>query len=133
MPDTKESPEFIEACRLADVPAGGSLKVDLFGTAIAVVRTAEGVFAIRDACSHADVLLSEGEVEGCTIECWLHGSQFDLRTGAPLSLPAVVAVPVYAVRLIGEGDDTVVEVASTPTVVSPTDSSATSQAATEEL
>ena len=128
MSDAKVSPEFINACRLADVPINGSLKVDLDGTAVAIVRTAEGVFAIRDACSHADVLLSEGEVDGCTIECWLHGSQFDLRTGAPLTLPAVVAVPVYEVRLSGEGEDTVVEVAA-----SPTDISATSQAATEKL
>ncbi len=127
MSDAKVSPEFINACRLADVPINGSLKVDLDGTAVAIVRTAEGVFAIRDACSHADVLLSEGEVDGCTIECWLHGSQFDLRTGAPLTLPAVVAVPVYEVRLSGEGEDTVVEVAA-----SPTDISATSQAATEK-
>ena len=127
MSDAKVSPEFINACRLADVPINGSLKVDLDGTAVAIVRTAEGVFAIRDACSHADVLLSEGEVEGCTIECWLHGSQFDLRTGSPLTLPAVVAVPVYEVRLSGEGEDTVVEVAA-----SPTDISATSQAATEK-
>ena len=127
MSDAKVSPEFINACRLADVPINGSLKVDLDGTAVAIVRTAEGVFAIRDAFSHADVLLSEGEVDGCTIECWLHGSQFDLRTGAPLTLPAVVAVPVYEVRLSGEGEDTVVEVAA-----SPTDISATSQAATEK-
>ena len=127
MSDAKVSPEFINACRLADVPINGSLKVDLDGTDVAIVRTAEGVFAIRDACSHADVLLSEGEVDGCTIECWLHGSQFDLRTGAPLTLPAVVAVPVYEVRLSGEGEDTVVEVAA-----SPTDISATSQAATEK-
>ncbi len=133
MSDSKALPEFIEACRLADVPPGGSLKVDLAGTAVAIVRTAEGVFAIRDACSHADVLLSEGEVEGCTIECWLHGSQFDLRTGSPLTLPAVVAVPVYEVRLRGEGDATVVEVASSPTDFSPGSNAVTSQAATEEL
>ena len=133
MSDATESPAFIMACRLADVPVSGSLNVDLDGTAVAVVRTAEGVFAIRDACSHADVLLSEGEVEGCTIECWLHGSQFDLRTGAPLTLPAVVAVPVYEVRLRGEGDATVVEVASSPTDFSPGSNAVTSQAATEEL
>ena len=133
MSDSKALPEFIEACRLADVPPGGSLKVDLAGTSVAIVRTAEGVFAIRDACSHADVLLSEGEVEGCTIECWLHGSQFDLRTGSPLTLPAVVAVPVYEVRLRGEGDATVVEVASSPTDFSPGSNAVTSQAATEEL
>ena len=133
MSDSKALPEVIEACRLADVPPGGSLKVDLAGTSVAIVRTAEGVFAIRDACSHADVLLSEGEVEGCTIECWLHGSQFDLRTGSPLTLPAVVAVPVYEVRLRGEGDATVVEVASSPTDFSPGSNAVTSQAATEEL
>ena len=133
MSDAKESPEFIEACRLVDVPVSGSFTVNLDGTAVAIVRTGEGVFAIRDACSHADVLLSEGEVEGCTIECWLHGSQFDLRTGAPLTLPAVVAVPVYEVRLSGEGDDTVVEVAVSPTDFSARSHADTSQAATKEL
>ena len=42
------------------------------------------VYAISDVCSHADVSLSEGEVEDCTIECWLHGSRFDL---APATRP----------------------------------------------
>ena len=111
--------EFVVACRLADVPMNGALHVDVDDSPIAVVRNAEGVFAIRDACSHADVRLSEGEVEGCAIECWLHGSQFDLRTGIPITLPAIVAVPVYEVRLSGDGDDTVVEVATTPTDVHP--------------
>jgi len=43
--------------------------------------------------------LSEGEVEGCLLECWLHGSQFDLRTGKPVSLPAIDPVPVYPVKI----------------------------------
>ncbi len=107
--------DFVVACRLADVPLNGAAHVDVNGTPIAVAHTAEGVFAIRDVCSHADVRLSEGEVDGCAIECWLHGSQFDLRTGSPMTLPAIVAVPVYEVRLSGEGDDTVVEIATTPT------------------
>ena len=60
------------------------------------VRDENGeVHAIHDICSHADVALSEGEVDGCTIECWLHGSRFDLRTGEPTGPPAVSAVPVY--------------------------------------
>jgi len=42
-------------------------------------------------------------VDGCTIECWLHGSQFDLRTGEPLSLPANKPVPVFPVAVEGEG------------------------------
>nr|WP_279579325.1 non-heme iron oxygenase ferredoxin subunit [Fodinicola feengrottensis] len=54
-------------------------------------------------CSHAEVPLSEGDVEGCTIECWLHGSQFDLRTGKPTGPPATEAVPTYETR-ISDGD-----------------------------
>ena len=42
--------------------------------------------------------LSEGEVYGHTIECWLHGSCFDVRTGVPTGPPATVPVPVYPVK-----------------------------------
>ncbi|HEY1820237.1 MAG TPA: non-heme iron oxygenase ferredoxin subunit, partial [Trebonia sp.] len=59
-------------------------------------------------CSHAAVPLSEGEVDGHTIECWLHGSCFDLRTGKPTSMPATVPVPVYPVKI--EGDDVLVSI-----------------------
>lgn len=94
---------FVRACAVADVPLGTVIPVDLGGDAdIAVVNTAEGFFAIRDVCSHAEVPLSEGEVDGCTLECYLHGSRFDLRTGLPLELPAVVPVPVYPVHVDGD-------------------------------
>ena len=64
------------------------------------MRTDDGeVYAIRDVCSHAEVPLSEGEIDGCTLECWLHGSRFDLRTGAPTGLPATEPVPVYPVEI----------------------------------
>jgi 3-phenylpropionate/trans-cinnamate dioxygenase ferredoxin subunit len=53
-------------------------------------------------CSHGAVSLSDGEVEGTTIECWLHGSKFDLRTGVPTGLPATRPVPVYPVTVDGE-------------------------------
>jgi len=70
---------------------------------------AEGqVFAINDICSHANGSLSEGEVDGCSIECWLHGSTFDLPTGKPSGLPATRPVPVYPVKI--EGDDVLVSV-----------------------
>jgi 3-phenylpropionate/trans-cinnamate dioxygenase ferredoxin component len=105
---------FHEVCCLSDVAPNSAKRVVVDGIAIAVVRTNEGVFAISDRCSHADVSLAEGEVDGCTIECWLHGSAFDLRTGAPLSLPAFTPVPTYAVRVDGEGDAAVVLVDPTP-------------------
>jgi 3-phenylpropionate/trans-cinnamate dioxygenase ferredoxin subunit len=62
-------------------------------------------------CTHATVPLSEGEVEDCTIECWLHGSRFDLRTGEPTGLPAITPVDVYPVSI--EGDDVYVDTSRT--------------------
>lgn len=94
---------FQRACGVAEVPVGSVRAVDLGGDAdIAVVNTAEGLFAITDRCSHADVPLSEGEVDGCTLECLAHGSRFDLRTGRPLEPPAVAPVSVFPIRV----DDT---------------------------
>ena len=109
--------DFLRVAALGDVPVGSALKVAVNDRDIAVVNCDEGVFAISDICSHADVSLSEGEVIDCTIECWLHGSQFNLRTGAPLSPPAIYAVPTYEVRLVTEGDVTFIEVATEPTPV----------------
>ena len=100
---------FKRACALSDLAEGESLAVELEGEPVAVVRTEGEVFAIRDVCSHAEVPLTEGEVDGYTIECWLHGSCFDLRTGEPTNMPATVPVPVYPVRI--EGDDVLVSVA----------------------
>jgi 3-phenylpropionate/trans-cinnamate dioxygenase ferredoxin subunit len=100
---------FLEVCKLVDVPSPGALAVVAAGVPVAVVRDGDGgLHALRDICSHADVALSEGEVDGCTLECWLHGSRFDLRTGHPSGPPATSSVPVYAVRVEGEGDDAVV-------------------------
>ena len=105
---------FEQACLLSELPTGRAKRVMVGGVAVAIVRTDDGVFAINDRCSHADVSLSDGEIDGCAIECWLHGSAFDLRTGVPLSLPAIVPVATYPVRVTGEGDAAVVEIDPTP-------------------
>jgi 3-phenylpropionate/trans-cinnamate dioxygenase ferredoxin subunit len=102
---------FTPAAPLADVPAGGSLAVELDGQEIVLVRDGDEVYALRDECSHAAIPLSEGEVDGCEIECWLHGSRFDARTGKPLNLPATEAVPTYSTQI--EGDTVMVDL-STP-------------------
>jgi 3-phenylpropionate/trans-cinnamate dioxygenase ferredoxin subunit len=69
------------------------------------VRIGDDVYAVGDRCSHADVSLSEGEVlaDEFEIECWKHGSSFDLKTGEPQSLPATKPVPVYEVQVV-DGD-----------------------------
>lgn len=106
--ETGSTTGFVPACRLGEVPDPGALRVEISGLPVAIVRTDGEVYAIRDVCSHAEVPLSEGEVDGTTIECWLHGSCFDLRTGKPTGLPATRPVPVYPVRIDGSGDDAVV-------------------------
>lgn len=105
---------LVDVCALGDLGMGAVRKVEADGQDIALVRCDEGVFAIGNRCSHADVDLSEGEVEGCALECWLHGSQFDLRTGKPLTPPAVQPVPTYAVVIDGEGDGARVLIDLTP-------------------
>ncbi len=83
---------------------------------VAIVASDGEIFAIRDLCSHARVSLSEGLVEDGCIECWLHGSRFDLRTGTALNLPAIQAVPVYPVRI--EGKQISVDVSNPKTITS---------------
>lgn len=90
------------------------VRVVLGETAMAVVSIDGEVFAIGDRCSHADVSLSEGEVDGCALECWLHGSAFDLRTGAPLTLPAIEPVPVFATRIAEDEGIAYLEINPTP-------------------
>lgn len=93
---------FVRACAVTEVPVGTVKSIDLGGPMpIAIAHTKQGFFAIRDSCSHAEVPLSEGELEGCTLECEAHGSRFDLRSGMPLEPPAITAVPIYPVRLDG--------------------------------
>jgi 3-phenylpropionate/trans-cinnamate dioxygenase ferredoxin subunit len=90
------------ACAVDELPEAGAIQVIIDGDAYAIVRDEEGgIHALEDRCTHAEVALSEGEVEDCSIECWLHGSRFDLTTGAPLELPAVTPVRVYAVTVEG--------------------------------
>ena len=103
-----EAPVFSRACALSDLPAEGVIGVEVGGEPVAVARVGGEIFAIRDVCSHAEVPLSEGEVYGHTVECWLHGSCFDLRTGKPTGPPASKPVPVYPVKI--EGDDVLVAV-----------------------
>jgi 3-phenylpropionate/trans-cinnamate dioxygenase ferredoxin subunit len=99
---------FQRACSYAELVDGRPHRAEVDGLDVAVVRDGDEVFAIEDECSHASVALSEGDVEGCTIECWMHGSRFDLRTGKPLGPPATEPVPVFPVRV--DGDDVLVDI-----------------------
>ncbi len=89
---------FQPAVHLDDLPDVGAVQVVVADRTLSIVRAEDGsLHAIDDTCSHAEVSLSEGEVEDCAIECWLHGSRFDLRTGQPTGLPATQPIAVYPV------------------------------------
>ena len=94
------TPQYHEVAKLKELPNGSAMRVEVDGVEVALVHTEGQVYAIDDVCSHAEVSLSEGEVQGCFIECWLHGSRFDLLTGAPTGLPATRPVAVYPVHVI---------------------------------
>lgn len=93
---------FVRVCTLDELPTEGVAAADIHGRIVAIVRTADGdVHAVDDTCSHANVSLSEGELDGCTLECWLHGSRFDIRTGDPSGPPATVPIAVHHVKIEG--------------------------------
>ncbi|MBA2813632.1 non-heme iron oxygenase ferredoxin subunit [Streptomyces sp. KM273126] len=99
MPDSG----YTHLCTLDVLEENIPRRFEVEGVAVTLVLTEQQVFAIHDTCSHSAVSLSEGEVDDCSIECWLHASRFDLRTGKPLDPPATRPVPVYPVR-IDEGN-----------------------------
>ena len=96
------------ACGLSELEQDTALRVEIDGVPMAVVLDSNGeVHAIGDTCTHGEISLSEGFVEGETLECWAHGSQFSLLTGKPLNLPAFEPVPVYVVQI--DGDDVLID------------------------
>lgn len=87
---------------LDDLVENTPKRVEVEGKDVCVVRQGAEVFAIADLCSHAEASLSEGDVTPGRIECWLHGAEFDLRTGEALTPPASAPVKRYSVTIEGD-------------------------------
>lgn len=95
---------MLRICPLADLPAGEALRIDEVTPPIAVFHTDDGeVFAIDDTCTHQDASLADGWLEGCEVECPLHASRFDLRTGEVDEPPAQRGVRTHQVSIV-DGD-----------------------------
>ena len=90
-----------ELCKVDEIEPGSARRFDVGAHRIALVRIGDDFYAIGDRCSHADYSLSEGETdeETLTLECWKHGSTFDLKTGEPTVFPATRPVPVYEIEV----------------------------------
>ncbi|MGN6758464.1 MAG: non-heme iron oxygenase ferredoxin subunit [Thermomicrobiales bacterium] len=101
--------EFVKVARVSDVAPGVGLRVDIGDEAIAIFNLDGEFYAIGDVCTHEETSLADGDVFGDVVECPLHGAEFDIKSGKALSLPAVLPVPTYAVRV--EGDDILIDLA----------------------
>ena len=111
----------VVVCTLDQLDEDFPFVAEVEGVEVAIVRTQGALYAIKNECSHADVALSEGEVDDCHLECWMHGSRFNLRTGVPDSLPATQNVPVYVVSLESDAPNSAVfvDVTADASLVAP--------------
>lgn len=96
-------PRFITVAKTTEIPPGQRQVFDVENTYIVVFNVGGTYYAIEDRCTHDDGPLAEGDLHDHEIACPRHGARFDLRTGKVLSMPAVLDVPWFPVRI--EGDD----------------------------
>jgi 3-phenylpropionate/trans-cinnamate dioxygenase ferredoxin subunit len=93
--------DYEKVATLDEVPAGGRKSVVFDDRAVLVLRIGSEVYAVEDVCSHDGQPLTEGPVQGTTIECPRHGARFDVRSGRPLCMPAVEPIATYEVKVQG--------------------------------
>lgn len=90
---------MFETVRKSALEESKPLRVVVDGEDILLAKIDDEIFAVSDICTHSEVSLSEGDISGCAIECWLHGSSFDLRSGKPSGPPATTALKTFAIKL----------------------------------
>jgi 3-phenylpropionate/trans-cinnamate dioxygenase ferredoxin subunit len=93
--------EFVQVAQVGDVPSGEGKLIRVGDRFLALFNCDGTFYAVDDTCSHAEASLSEGYLQGCEIECPLHGGRFDVRTGKATWSPAFVPVATYEVRIEG--------------------------------
>ena len=94
--------EFITVASVDEIPPGERLIVEIGRRWVAIFNLDGNFHAIEDRCTHDDGPLAEGEVEGCQVICPRHGARFDIRDGKVLSAPALVDVPTFETRVVGD-------------------------------
>jgi 3-phenylpropionate/trans-cinnamate dioxygenase ferredoxin component len=100
--------EWVRVAAVEDCPKGGLLGVVIGDRRIVLAHGEGGIHALLDRCSHADFPLSDGFLEGDTLECIHHGAQFDVTSGKATRFPAIRPVPVFPVEV--RGSDVFVQV-----------------------
>jgi 3-phenylpropionate/trans-cinnamate dioxygenase ferredoxin subunit len=93
--------EYIAVAEESELPNGERLFLEIDDITLVVFNIAGKYFAIGDVCSHDDGPIGEGEFEDeYEIACPRHGARFDVRSGEVMSLPAIVDIPAYPVRVV---------------------------------
>ena len=93
--------EFVKVADIHELKPGQRKIVDLEEVTVALLNVEGEYYCIEDVCTHDGGPVAEGELDGFVIECPRHGALFDIRDGRVLSMPAVVPVPTYEVRIDG--------------------------------
>ncbi|HUS94221.1 MAG TPA: non-heme iron oxygenase ferredoxin subunit [Patescibacteria group bacterium] len=93
--------EFVPVAMRDEVPPGARKLIDFDAVSVVLFNIGGDFYCIEDVCTHDGGPVGEGDIEGCSIECPRHGARFDLRDGSVLSMPAVVPIPTYQVKLDG--------------------------------
>jgi 3-phenylpropionate/trans-cinnamate dioxygenase ferredoxin subunit len=99
---------FVKAAKVSEIPQGKVKIVEVRDEDIALCNVGGMIYAVANVCTHDDGPLGAGTLDGHQIECPRHGARFDVRTGDVTSLPAIVPVPTFAVKV--EGEDVWVDV-----------------------
>ena len=92
-------PELERVAEVCDLPPGGRLSVIIDDTPALLLRVGDEYYAVEDVCTHDGQPLTDGPVSGHEITCPRHGARFDLKTGAPLCMPATEPVQVFTVEV----------------------------------
>jgi len=100
--ETEGMSEFVTVAKTSEIEEGTVKVVRVGDASVGVANVAGEFFAFADVCTHDDGPVAEGELDDHIIECPRHGAKFDIRTGAVRQLPAVVPIPVYAVKVEGD-------------------------------
>jgi nitrite reductase/ring-hydroxylating ferredoxin subunit len=98
---------WLVLCSKADIPPGEARALELEDMYVAVYNVDGEFFVTDDTCSHEEASLADGFLEGELIECPLHGSQFNVKTGEVLSPPAIMPIRTFPTKL--EGDNILIE------------------------
>lgn len=94
--------EFVKVAKVADIEDGQRLLVEVDDAIVALFNVGGQFYCIEDVCTHDGGPVAEGALDGFEIECPRHGALFDIRDGSALTMPAVVPLPTYQVKVIGD-------------------------------